>query len=150
MNTYTDLKPLRAKRASTLLAIALRDFKKAYARPDVRIDMSRYAIRHEEGTCTVCLAGACLLPQRGFKSLSLNYDLVPGYELGADLRSQMWAINYLRCGRIDYALQTLGLDIPDALPTRVSMVDWEDTAPGRRRFYAYINRLIKLLRRHGV
>lgn len=151
MSTF-DLKPIRAKRPSTLLSIALRDLKKVHARGDVKIDMAVYygngTAGINDGKCSVCLAGSCLVGKKELKDYVGS--LTPSSELSDDLRRQMWAINALRCGGIKTANYYLRIDHPDALPQYVKMVDWEDTPAGRRRFYAYINRLIKLLKKHGV
>lgn len=147
-----EIKPIRAKRPSTLLSIALRDLKKVHARGDIKIDMCVYysdkAPWINDGKCSVCLAGSCLVGKKELKGYSGS--LTPSSALTDELRRQMWAINSLRCGDINSALSCLHVNCPDDLPRNVEMVDWEDTPAGRRRFYAYINRLIKLLRRHGV
>lgn len=147
-----NLKPIRAKRPSTLLSIALRDLKRVHARGDIKIDMDVYYGDNDpwinDGKCSVCLAGSCLVGRKGIKGYSGS--LSPIHELPPELRLQMWAINSLRGGDIGSALDYLGVNHPTGLPHAVEMVGWEDTPAGRRRFYAYINRLIKLLKKHGV
>lgn len=68
---------LNTTRPSMLLRIAVADFRRALRLPNVVPWMRAYVRQWRDGTCGVCLAGACLY-------LRLDMRAVPGEMIGFD------------------------------------------------------------------
>jgi hypothetical protein len=155
------LKPLPFKRPSSLLLAAVEDLKKA--RRKYRINMnvwvvdagqpiSRDTTRCAEA-CSVCMAGSTLVERCRLDTKGVCFN--QSYDCnGDDMPWQLWcqlrAINFFRIGKIGRALDTLRKPLPAGLPNWVDTPGWEDTPNGRRKFYASMMSIVKLLRKHGL
>ena len=93
---------------SELLAIAIRDITRARKDEGIRINMGTWHTTHEDGECSVCLAGAVL--HYGFPEIvkhrgwSLACD-----DLGEDNINCIEAINKFRCGDLRAGCARLGI-----------------------------------------
>jgi hypothetical protein len=138
---------------SELLEVALHDLELVEQNPLYEIDMSKWhsagqtSKRFENGIvvetntpCEVCLAGSVLA-----MSLEIPRDTyVDPCDLGDQvLHNKLLAIDQLRRGEIDEALDRLSIEQPDLLPDNVNVVDY---VYDKERFKSDIRKLIELLK----
>lgn len=106
---------------SELIELALTDLEKCEAEPAIfEIEMSDWCRMPEEGgRCEICLAGSVMTQSLGFRFDLHSADCLDaedGYLATPDdfgeNEDALYALDALRCGEIDSALDYMGLDVP--------------------------------------
>jgi len=129
---------------SDLGELALKNLEQAIRSPRHRIDMDVYHLGAPGLTrCRVCLAGATMAftlnTSPGAKYLPANFpDEVEGC---------LYAIDWLRKGRVDLGLNSLGIDASHMKDLNRQIVDFKDDNPAP--FFQGMRKLIEDLRAEG-
>lgn len=142
-------KKLPAK-PSALLKLALSDLLWAEKRADIKIDMSEWFTRDNDGVCTVCMAGAVMA-----RTLKLR-DLVVPIVLGVSdferydsrLASQLSAIDCFRVGHVIEGLEELDIIVSYDLAEKIEGKYFAKYSfkTARPKFIAEMRRIIKFLK----
>jgi hypothetical protein len=96
---------------SELILIALEDLERCEADPRYEVDMGVWHENILNSKCEVCAAGA-VMAQR--LDVGINCSIEP-VNFNDDIRDKLFAINYLRRGKLHLAFGFLDLDLPDHL-----------------------------------
>ncbi len=104
---------------SELIRLALKDLEACELDPKYQINMDSWHAPID-GKCAVCLAGAVMA-----RTLDISPTRrVSPEDLGVDLFCRLSALDCLRIGCLENALQSLGIDAPPQLPKTVTTVDY--------------------------
>lgn len=101
---------------SALLRLALDDLAKLEANPNYVVNMAVWL-----GNCQACMAGAVML-----NSLGVTEPMMPADFDEYDTKQKLRAINSFRMGDISDALFQLSIPLPEGLPRRVAITDYDD------------------------
>lgn len=91
------------RKPSKLITIALDDLIAVEKSEKYKVDMGEYHLP-ENGTCSVCFAGAVIAQSLGASSLE---ELVPS-QFSGKIANKLYALNELRQGNVEDAVAELG------------------------------------------
>ena len=127
---------------SELIRLAVKDMKIVYARDDVEVDMNNWH-KPKQGVCLMCAAGAVmsnsLETDSSVRAVPLYYD--------EDIPDKLGAINYLRFGEVEDALQDLGLKPTEKFDRDINQPRTKDDLPA---FYIELEKLASDLEAEGL
>jgi hypothetical protein len=131
---------------SELLTVALADLAAVERDPRYRINMGSWHVPEEDGTCSVCLAGAVMARTLDMNPLKPLGPCDAGV-LEESLENKLQALDELRNGDLREALELLGMDLPEHLAARHRIPGYEDDPHGFRR---ELHKLAGLMRSEGI
>ena len=128
---------------SELLALAVADLAKVEASPEYEVNMDDWHQPKKGGVCCVCMAAAVMA--KTLKVDRLITRMPSDFE--TDTRKKLSAIDYLRVGDLEYALNILGIDHPRFLVSKIDVADYHDDP---KQFKEDMRAIIEALKREGL
>ena len=127
---------------SELIRLAIKDMKIVYARDDVEVNMRRWH-KPKQGVCLMCAAGTVMS-----NSLETDPSIVanPLY-YDEDIPDKLEAINNLRLGEVEWALQDLDLKPTEKFDRDINQPETKDDLPA---FYIELEKLASDLEAEGL
>ena len=137
--------PKLPDKLSDLILVAIADLTKAERSPRYRIDMATW--HRPNAQCAVCLAGAVMAFTL---RIPKEQHILPDHTSTKHSRSKLLALDEIRCGRVRWALNTMGIKPPPEISVVLPMPSYAADAPGRRKFKAALRPIARHLREHGL
>jgi hypothetical protein len=131
---------------SDLLTVALVDLAAAEQNPRYRINMGTWHVPEEDGRCMICLAGATMAGTLGMNP-SKELDPSDAEVLEEGLGDKLKALDSLRTGELEEAMEILGMELPDHLAACHRIPRYEVDRTG---FHRELTKLAGLMKSEGI